>query len=260
MKQLGNFAIIGIKNLLVKDKETKALKADIDKLVDIQINDELAVSYMRGGYTNPKILTLFGDRESQMVANNATLSPELLEVMANTISEMETSAQSQPPETHEIKTNKVTLSKTPATGSKLEVYKVDEFGKLIKPAMTVATSTPSASGEYKVSGKDITFHTTETGFVRVYYYAEEAVQSFKFKNIKPKSYFMEGNVVVQEIESGNVFSGVIEIPNATIQPKYSLGGKNESTEPEAIALNVDMLMDSLRGYPYKLDVQAIQTV
>ena len=56
--KLESFAFIGIKNLVIKDRETHATKCLLPHLVNLSLNDETARDYLRGGFGNPKLLTV----------------------------------------------------------------------------------------------------------------------------------------------------------------------------------------------------------
>ena len=57
--KLESFAFIGIKNLVIKDRETHATKCLLPHLVNLSLNDETARDYLRGGLGNPKPLFSF---------------------------------------------------------------------------------------------------------------------------------------------------------------------------------------------------------
>lgn len=249
--KIQNFAFVGIKNLLVYSRETGALVADIDKLVNISLTDNLQVDYLRAGYGNPKIMSIFGDRECQLAASVGTMSMELIEVMTGASSLVKTK-QMDEVQVSDIISNKVTLAETPSTGVTITVYKLDQYGKSIKPALDKVASAPS-DNQFSVAGKDITFKTGTSGKVKVVYKYDKEIETVEALDIKPKAYKMTGMCVVREIESGKLYKGQIEIPNGSIVPNTSIGAKNDAGVPDAVELQIDMMVDSLLKYPYALN-------
>lgn len=251
---LGNFIIVGIKNLLIKDRLTKEIVGDIDKIVDINITDEMAVEFLRGGFSNPKLLTIYGDRDTKFTANNATLTPELMKIMMNTSQEEGVEEMSIEPESFMLNAtvHTATLADTPKDVNRVEVYVLDITGKKAQKLKLTTTDVP-AEGEFAVSGKELTFDDGLEGKVKVYYtVAKPNAIKFEVKDITPIAYDMAGVIVVKEVESGRAYAGEIHIPNGSIQPSYNLAGKNEATVPDAIALTIDMLTDDYVGYPYRI--------
>lgn len=253
---LGNFIIVGIKNLLIKDRLTKEIVADIDKIVDINIADEMAVEFLRGGFTNPKLLPIYGDRDTTFTANNATLTPELMKIMMNTAQEEGVEEMSIEPESFTLSstTHTATLGDVPKDVNRVEVYVLDVTGKKAQK-LKMASSEAPTDGEFAINGKELTFPTDLVGKVKVYYtVARPNAIKFEVKDITPIAYDMAGVIVVKEVESGRAYAGEIHIPNGSIQPSYNLAGKNEATVPDAIALTIDMLMDEYVGYPYRIAI------
>lgn len=246
--RLGNFAFVGIKNLLVYDRVTGALVADIDKLVNITITDNQQVDYLRAGYGNPKIMTVFGDRETQMTGTVGTMSTELLQIMTGQGTIVKTKSIDDILVANVV-TNKISLPQTPTTN--IHVFKLDSYGKPIKPALEKVASAPS-DNQFSVTGKDVTFKTGTNGKYKVVYSYEVEVETVESKDIKPKSYKMVGVAVARDIESGQLFVGQIEIPNGSIVPNTSISAKNDAGTPDAIDIQVDCMMDSLLGYPLAL--------
>lgn len=247
--RLGSFAIIGIKDLVVKDKGTKAVQAKFSHLVNINISDELSTDYLRGGFSNPKLLTIYGDRDTTLTATSATMSTDLLKILTNSSTEIKTKSE-QMVEDLVLSTGKFTIKETPTSGVAPTIFKLDEYGKEVKPALTVGTPT-SNEGDYSISGKDITCHSSVKK-IRVYYETSVEVETIEVKDVTPKNYEFAGLAVAKEIESGKLYRVWIEIPNGSIAPSYNIGAKNEASAPDSIELKIDCLMDTGKGYPISL--------
>ncbi|MEG1142476.1 MAG: hypothetical protein RSE41_08565, partial [Clostridia bacterium] len=201
--KLASFAFVGIKNLLVYSRETGALLADIDKMINIALNDNLQVDYLRAGYGNPKIMTIFGDRETQLTGTVGTMSAELLEVMTGSTTEVKTKAVDDVV-VKQVVSNKITLAQTPNTSATIAVFKLDQYGKAIKPALEKVSGTPS-DNQFSVTGKDLTFKTGAVGSYKIVYKYDVELETIEAKDIKPKSYKMVGICVAREIESGKLY-------------------------------------------------------
>lgn len=245
--KIGDFALLGIHRLLIYTM-TKDLVGEAENLLDLKISDSQAKSDLRGGFGAPKILTVYGDRETTLTATTATLSPEILEIITN----QKISVKTEPIHDKEVLTiaaSKVTLSQTPKTGEKLEVYRLENGKRVAK--LTPAESGMVGVNEYKISGQDITFNAATTGDVAVFYVYEQEREVFEAKGGTPQTYFMVGKCVAKDIKTGYAYLADIEIPKATISPSYELGTKNSAEAPDTIPIELDMLVGD-KGYPYKL--------
>ena len=246
MAQIGNIAIKGVKNLVFRDRSTKAVVGDIKFLVDVSLSDELASDFLRGGYNNPKLLTIYGDRETTFTGSSATISPELLKIMTSTeIINKEVEEDFVEELVHA--SNVLTLSQTPIKAY-LEVYPIDEHGK--KGNKLTDTT------DYTLATNKITIKAPTTSKYVVYYRANVTVSSMETKDVTPKTYDASALVVFTEIESKELKQGWIRIPCASVQPKYSIAGKNEASAPDPIEITIDCLMDSVYGFPYAIDIMA----
>lgn len=246
--RLGSFALVGIKDLIAKDRSTKLPVAKFSHLVNINISDELSADYLRGGYTNPKLLTIYGDRNTTLTATSATMSTDLLKVLTNSQVEVKTKKQ-QMVEEPELKMSKFNITKQVAGGTTPTIYKLDEFGKEVHPALTAGEATNE--GEYSISTTQISCHTSVKR-IRVYYETEVEVETIEIKDVTPKNYEFAGIAVAKEIESGKLYRVWIEIPNGSITPSYNIGAKNEATAPDSVELTIDCLQDNAKGYPIAL--------
>ena len=243
--RLGSFALIGIKDLVVKDRATKAIEAKFSHLVNINIADELSTDYLRGGYTNPKLLTIYGDRDTTLTATSATMSTDLLKILTNSSTEVKTKSE-QMVEDLDVKDGKFTIQYEVTSGVAPTIFALDKFGKEIKPALEVGS--PVTEGKYSITGKDITCHESVTK-IRVYYESMVEVETIEIADVTPKNFEFAGLAVAKEIESGKLYKVWIEIPNGSITPSYNIGAKNEASAPDSVELTIDCLLDTSKGYP-----------
>ena len=244
--RLGSFALIGIKDLVVKDRTSKAVEAKFSHLVNINIADELSTDYLRGGYTNPKLLTIYGDRDTTLTATSATMSTDLLRILTNSDAEVKTKSE-QMVEDLELKGGTFTISEEITSGVAPTIFALDQFGKEIKPALKVGTPTTN-QGDYSIAGKVITCHSSVTK-IRAYYETMVEVETIEIADVTPKNFEFAGLAVAKEIESGKLYKVWIEIPNGSITPSYNIGAKNEASAPDAVDLTIDCLLDTSKGYP-----------
>lgn len=251
---IGNFIIAGMKDLVFRDRETKEVEASIDKLTNITINDSQTVEFVRGGYTNPKLIPIYGDRDSTFEAQNATINPELLRIMMNTPQKTGATHIEKPAEdfTLTATVHTATLTDTPEDADLVAVYVLDNVGHK-SAQLTLSTSATPSEGEFYINGKELTFPESLVGRVKVHYsVAKDDVAVFEVSDITPISWDIHATVVFKEYESGKAYLGEIHIPNGSVQPNYSLSGANEATVPDAIPVTIDMMMDENAGYPYRL--------
>ena len=244
--RLGSFALIGIKDLVAKDRSTKAVEAKLSHLVSINISDELSTDYLRGGYTNPKLLTIYGDRDTTLTATSATMSTDLLKILTNSNTVVKPKSE-QMIEDLEISRGAFTISADITAGVAPTIFALDQFGKEIKPALAVGTP-DSNEGDYSISDKVITCHSSVTK-IRVYYESMVEVETIEIADVTPRNFEFSGLAVAKEIESGKLYKVWIEIPNGSITPSYNIGGKNEASAPDSVELTIDCLQDTSKGYP-----------
>ncbi len=251
--KIGDFAIIGIRSLTAFDKVTGVKEGNFENLVNINFADELAVDYLRGGYTNPKLLAIYGDRDPKFTATTATISPELLKVLTSNelIERVEESKVYV--EYPELKAGGFTLEHTPTAGAKMTVCALDEFGREMSPQLVVGDPT-GEDIEYSIADKVITCNSAVKSIV-VYYEALTVVDSLEISEIIPKNYKYVARCVVAHIATGEKKMAWMEIPNGAVTPSYSLSGKNEASAPDAVELVIDCLMDKATGYPIKLSFE-----
>lgn len=251
---IDSFVFIGIKNFIITDKITKKVECKIPHMVSISLSDETAQDFLRGGYGNPKLLTIFGDRDCKLEGSTATLTTDLLKILSNNKIETKTKPEMFVEEIS-IANGKFSLANTPAPNGVLDVFRIDTTtGKEIKPSLTIGSPSTNVT-DFSISGKDITCNAAVTKII-VYYQSAVEVETIEAKDSTPKNYAGHGLLLAKEIETGTLYSAWIDCPNMTIQPSFKTQSKNEAAAPEAVALNIDLLMDTAKGYPYSLDFKA----
>ena len=245
--KLESFAFIGIKNLVIKDRETHATKCLLPHLVNLSLNDETARDYLRGGLGNPKLLTVFGDRDTTLTGTTATMTADLMSVM--TSNDVETATKPvQVVETLEGTSGAFTLTQEPSTTNPtITVWKVDDVGK----SELLTKGDAVAEGVYTITAQAIETETTVTR-IKVAYMVDKEVQGIAGKDFVAKTYEANGILLVQEIESDKIFTVDLELPRITVAPSYSLSAKNESGAPDTVELTIDLLKDDNKGYSYYL--------
>lgn len=248
--KINEFVILGIKDLLVFTRDSGELVGDIKYLVDISISDEIQQSDLRGGFGNPKLLTIYGDRTTSMSANSASMSVDLLRIMTGQGIVAKSKLVDVEPEVVTITNTSATLKEAPATSSPLTVYLTDGFGRNIQKLTKVSAS--PTTGQYSINGTTITVASGLTGKLRVYYQVSKEVEIIEAKGGTPPTFRMTAKAVAKDLETGLMYACDIEIPKATVSSSYSIGGKNSSETPDNVPVTVDMLHDSEKGYPYAI--------
>lgn len=245
--KLESFAFIGIKNLVIKDRETHATKCLLPHLVNLSLNDETARDYLRGGLGNPKLLTVFGDRDTTLTGTTATMTADLMSVM--TSNDVETATKPvQVVETLEGTSGAFTLTQEPsATNPAITVWSVDDVGK----SELLTKGDAVEEGKYTVTAQAIATEATVTR-IKVAYMVDKEVQGIAGRDFVAKTYEANGILLVQEIESDKIFTVDLELPRITVAPSYSLSAKNESGAPDTVELTIDLLKDDNKGYSYYL--------
>lgn len=245
--KLESFAFIGIKNLVIKDRETHATKCLLPHLVNLSLNDETARDYLRGGLGNPKLLTVFGDRDTTLTGTTATMTADLMSVM--TSNDVETATKPvQVVETLEGTSGAFTLTQQPSTTNPaITVWKVDDVGK----SELLTKGDAVSEGVYTITDKAIATEAT-VARIKVAYMVDKEVQGIAGKDFVAKTYEANGILLVQEIESDKIFTVDLELPRITVAPSYSLSAKNESGAPDTVELTIDLLKDDNKGYSYYL--------
>lgn len=247
---LSSFAFIGIKDFVIRDRITKKVECSLKHMVNINLTDETAQEFLRGGYGNPKLLTLFGDRDCKLEGQTATMTTDLLKIQSNNQITKKTKPEQQV-ETISISGGKFSLKFAPSAGITPTIFKIDTAtGKEVKPALKVGTPT-STETDYSISGKDITCHSSVQKIV-AYYDADIEVETIEASDNTPKNYEGSGLLVAKEIETGKLYKAWIECPNMTVLPSFSLQSKNDSGSPNPVSVAVDLLVDTAKGYPYAI--------
>ena len=248
MAQIQDFAFIGIKNLLVKDKKTKNVECELPYLVGFNLSDNQPIEYLRGGFDRAKLLPFKGDRETSVTVTTATASPDLLKLQFNTdFEEMELGLDNV--ENFSGTGGTFTLPTAPAEGAPVTVWAVDSVGK--KTALTKAEGDTPATGTYSITGTTIKTESTVTA-IRVVYQTTKTVNVLKAKDVDTRVYEVSGIVVAQEVGTGDMYGVQIDIPSAVFQLNNQLNASNEGGVPDNIEFTIDMLADATKDYYYMM--------
>lgn len=248
--KINEFVILGIKDLLVFARDTGDLIGDVKYLVDISISDEMQQSDLRGGWGNMKLLTVYGDRSTQLSANSASMSVDLLRIMTGQGVVAKTKLVDAEPSVVAINGGSATLPEIPATGSTMSVWLTDGFGRNTRKLTKVASA--PTDGQYSITGGTITVSSTTTGKLKVYYQVSKEVEVIEAKGGTPPTFRMTAKAVAKDLETGLTYACDIEIPKATVASSYSISGKNSSDTPDSVPISIDMLQDTEKGYPYAI--------
>lgn len=247
MAIIQDFAFIGVRNLLVKDKKTKEVVAELPYLVGFNLSDNQPIEYLRGGFERLKLLPFKGDRETAVTVTTATSCPDLLKLQLNTdFEEMEQAFDQVENITGEA--GVFELPETPADGSVITVHAVDAAGK--KSKLSVADG-EVGEGTYSINGTTITT-SADVATIRVMYQIKKQAQVLKAKDVDTKAYEVSGIVVAQEVGTSEMYDVQVDIPSAVFQLNNQLDASNEGGVPENIEFTIDMLADATKDYVYML--------
>lgn len=248
MNIIQDFAFIGAKNLLVKDKKTKEVVAELPYLVGFNLSDNQPIEYLRGGFERLKLLPFKGDRETSVTVTTATSCPDLLKLQLNT--EFEEIEQYFDVTENYVPSNGVVTidaSKPVAEGTVMTVWAVDAVGnkdKLVKGESV-------ESGKYTFSDGTLTV-MTDVPNVRVIYQTKRAAQVLKAKDVDTKAYEVVGIIVAQEVGTGEMYDVQVDIPSAVFQLNNQLDASNEGGVPDNVEFTIDMLADATKDYVYMI--------
>lgn len=246
MANIGNFAFIGVENLIVRDKKTRDVLAEMPYLVNLTLSDSQPIEYLRGGFERLKLLPFKGDRETSLTVSTATSCPQLLELQMNTKFEEDTFLFSK------IKNlsgtdGSFTLPESPAENATITVWAIDDVGHT-----TMLTKGASATaGTYTISGTTITCEASVKN-IRVVYEVSNEAQVLKAKNVDTKVFEVNAMVVAQEVGTGAMYYVQIDIPSAVFQLNTEMAASNEGGVPDNVEFTIDMLADSTKDYVYKM--------
>lgn len=243
-----DFAFIGVRNLLVKDKKTKEVVAELPYLVGFNLSDNQPIEYLRGGFERLKLLPFKGDRETAVTVTTATSCPDLLKLQLNTDFEEIEQAFDQVENITATTPGSFTLPEVPAEGSAITVHAVDAAGKKVKLAVAEGEV---GEGTYSIADGVITT-SADVATIRVMYQVKKAAQVLKAKDVDTKAYEVSGIVVAQEVGTSEMYDVQVDIPSAVFQLNNQLDASNEGGVPENIEFTIDMLADATKDYVYML--------
>lgn len=109
-----------------------------------------------------------------------------------------------------VTSGSATLIGTPKAGT-LQVFKVMDDDKLTHEyELTVNTSTTPSKGQYKITGQNLTFNTTDDfdsdGYVVCYYFVDQESKSFVIDNVSfPGGYVIYGDAALRGTNQVDTF-------------------------------------------------------
>lgn len=243
-----DFAFIGVKNLLVKDKKTKEVVAELPYLVGFNLSDNQPIEYLRGGFERLKLLPFKGDRETSVTVTTATSCPDLLELQMNTKFEEAEGLFDQTVNIPVVAGVAAIPADAPvAEGTVMTVFAVDSTGKKAKLTKGDAV----AEGAYVFADGKITVMENVPS-VRVMYQTKRNAQVLKAKDVDTKTYEATGIVVAQEVGTGEMYDVQVDIPAAVFQLNTQLDASNEGGVPDNVEFTIDMLADATKDYVYQM--------
>ena len=248
MATIQDFAFIGVKNLLVKDKKTKEVVAELPYLVGFNLSDNQPIEYLRGGFERLKLLPFKGDRETSVTVTTATSCPDLLKLQLNTEFEEAEQIFDQIVNLEVVGgVAQIPVDAPVAEGTVMTVNAVDSMGKKSKLVAGESVST----GVYVYDNGTITV-SEGVASIRVMYQTKKSAQVLKAKDVDTKTYEAVGIVVAQEVGTGEMYDVQVDIPAAVFQLNNQLDASNEGGVPENVEFTIDMLADATKDYVYQL--------
>lgn len=247
-----DFAFIGVENLLVKDKATKEIVAELPYLVGFNLSDNQPIEYLRGGFERLKLLPFKGDRETSVTVTTATSCPDLLKLQLNTDFE-EAEQAFDIVKNLSAEEGAFTLPETPAEGTAVTVWAVDVVGKKTKLTLAEGTGEDGtvAEGTYVLAGNQITC-AEGVAQIRVAFQTKKQSSVLKAKNVDTMVYEATAIVVAQEVGTGDMYHVQVDIPSAVFQLNNQLDASNEGGVPDNVEFTIDMLADSTKDYVYMI--------
>lgn len=243
-----DFAFIGVKNLIVKDKKTKKIITELPNLLGFNLSDNQPIEYLRGGFERLKLLPFKGDRETSVTVTSAAANPGLLELQLNTeFEEIETLFDVF--ENYVPAEGVVTINpeKPVADEATMTVYALDNFGA--KEELEKGESVET--GKYTYSEGTLTV-SQDVPNVRVIYKTKKKAYALKAKDVDTKAYEISAVVVAQEIGTADIYDVQVDIPSAVMQLNNQLDASNEGGVPDGIEITIDMLKDATKDYVYMI--------
>ena len=240
---LNDFYFLGARGTTIRKRGTRERVCYIKNLVKINIDDSIAEDFIRGGFGNEKIDTIYGDRDASMTGSTATYNPDLIKVMSKSelVSKTKTLGYT---EDLAISNGKFTLKEAPKVGTTPQVWSVDALG--IEAKLTLGTAT---ANQFAITGKDITC-AAGVNNIRVTYDFEKATDTIEFKEVTSEAYDITTTLVCKKIGTSEVVECLLEVPNGTITPTFTFEVSNDGSVPAPVELKISMLKDPVKNYPY----------
>jgi len=227
------------------DIKTGKAKVQLTNLKSSGIENAGEIVYAKGGRGNPQIVGFSGNRTAKIALQDAVFTNEVLAMMTG--NEIKTGVVPvYQREVLKAVTDKITLSHTPAvTDTVISVYKSLPDGSHGIEYTKTSSATPSA-GEYKVTGKEISFKTGELTTdeeVIVYYQAKTdsnaktiTVSSDKFAG----SYKLVLDVLVKDVYTKQDYAAQIVAENVKLEDGWKIEAKPEG-DPSVFDIPVQIL-------------------
>ena len=218
--------------------------------------------YARGGRGNPKLVGFSGDKEARLELEDALFTNESWMLLTGHDAEKGKKVVGW----NEIKqvdeNDKITLDKTPADdpdgNPKIDgVFKVNADGSN-GTEITKAEGT-LASGEYEISGNEITFFEDEFDegtWMRVYYRIEtddEATTNKLTSDMFGGSYRIECDVLVRSLDTKEDYEGRLIINNGKIESDFEFEFSPEG-DPSTQNVPIEVLRDPITDDMWELIV------
>jgi hypothetical protein len=232
-------AIKEVLNLQILDYATGAPITYVDYASTSEIDNTGTRIDISGGQGNYRLVSFDHSKVSSMKLDLPLVDMNFLAaMMGDTVA---TGAQNlYQREVVTITAGSATLSQTPLTGTTPSLFFLQ--GTRDNGTALTSNATPSTSGQYNISGKNITFATADNGKqVVVWYQYASPTTTTKFsmkanKFVKPVKII--GNGIVRDQVDGTDKASVITIYNARFQQNFNLA--MSSTNATTLQLVLDM--------------------
>ncbi|MFB9274923.1 hypothetical protein [Cohnella cellulosilytica] len=200
--------------------------------------------YSRGGFGNPKLVGFSGNRESKIKLQDAIFDNKALAMLTGNVLS-EGAAPVHVIENVKVASDAAVLDKTPV-GAPIGVFELNPDGTL-GDEVVQASGTP-ATGEYAISGKNLTFYAGDftDGKVLSVYYGATSDASAKMLKVTSDAFGGTFKVVldclVRDEFTKKDFAAQITIPNAKFEDAFNLNLAVEG-DPAVLDLNLEALKD-----------------
>lgn len=250
---LKDFVIKGIKDLKFYDANNE-FAGKLQYLSDINISDTTAKAQLRGGLNNPVLMTIEGDRDVQLTANNSTLGMDQLSLMLGNKVVVKTVMTPKDEKMVAISGTTATLSGTPVLSENVTVFLSNANGEDVQKLTKVA-SAPTA-GQFSIATNVITVAGGVTGVLNCYYFESVEAEQLSASASGTGIYKAYAKCLLQSISNKRLYAGDIVMNNVTLTKDFNIGGSNSADVPESSQIVLDLL--TLNGLaPYVINCYEI---